>query len=213
MGGYKTRKPDKGIMGIGAMIILIAVLLISAIAAIIIINVGGRLQQRSLNTGKQAEKGTINGVEVVSIMGTDGSAGRDIEHFEVIIKLQPGSDVLNLNNTAVFIHSPGRSQTLVYNESAGDTANEAATTSDFTVEWLTQSDLYQEGYLSRGEIIKLRFNYFDNSPGDTTGGIGPEQDMELKIVPRTGAVTIISFRTPKHINEQREPLWPKETQI
>ena len=202
-------KGNRGLVGIGAMIILIAIILIAAAAAAILINFGGDLQQRALSTGRGA-RDSFSAVIITSIAGTDGSVGKDIEHFEVIMKLQAGSDDLALNTTAVLVETADTSQTIHYNMSAGDTANNAATTSDYTVEWIKRGSNYKAGYLSRGDIIKVRFNHNDVTPSATTGGVGEEKRVEIRVIPRQGSVTPQYFITPSPIDEQREPLWPKD---
>jgi flagellin FlaB len=213
MGGH-TKKYNRGLTGIGALVILLAVILIAAVAAAVLVYSQVGLQTKGIFVGRETERAISTGVEVVSILASDGAAGRDLEHFEVVLRLSPGSDDLGLvNNTLLLFNTPTTKQSLVYNESQGDTQNPAATTSDYTVEWLKTSSTYETGYLKRGDLIKIRFNHHNVGPTDTTGGVGEEIKCDLRIIPRIGTITYISFYTPKRINQYKEGLYPKEYKL
>lgn len=198
--------------GLSAMIILIAVVLIAAATGMILLAHMTDLNTRSLKVSREVEKMTINGVEVVSIMASDGTVGSDLEHFEMVLRLKPGSDSIGLiNNTLITITTPTTHQSLTYNHTLGNTNRNAATTSDYTVEWLKTDSAYEVGYLKRGDLIKIRFNHHDVLPTATAGGIGADTLMQIRIIPYFGTTTFIQFRTPHHINQQKEGLWPKES--
>ncbi|MFC2163257.1 hypothetical protein ACFLRF_06205, partial [Candidatus Altiarchaeota archaeon] len=166
------------------------------------------LQQKSLATGTQAEEGVATGAEGVSVMATDGNSGHDVEHFEMLLRLQAGSEPMNLNNTVVLFDTSTTSQSLDYNETAGDSTDNAGTTQDYAVEWVKKGPDYEVGYLSRGDVVKVKFNCFDCASSGDTGGIGENKKIRIKIVPRVGTPTIIEFTTPDVLTEQRVTLWP-----
>ncbi|MBD3260593.1 MAG: flagellin, partial [Candidatus Altiarchaeales archaeon] len=65
----KAINDDKGLMGVGTLIVFIAVILVAAVAATVLISFSSSLQQKSLDTGSQAEEGVATGAEVISVMG------------------------------------------------------------------------------------------------------------------------------------------------
>lgn len=197
---------NKGLMGIGTLIIFIAVILVAAVAASVLISTSGSLQQRSLTTGSQAEEGVSTGAEAVSVMGTDGSANHDLEHFEVLLRLQAGSEPMNLNNTVVLVDTATTSQSLDYGGAVSD-GTEASSTYQYRVTYVKQGPDYEGDYLSRGDVLKLKFRCSDCTSGDT-GGIGENKKVRIKIIPRVGTTSIIEFTTPDVITEQRITLWP-----
>jgi archaellin len=194
----KTLYNNKGLTGIGLMIIFITLILTALLAAVLMLYMAGGLQQEGIDRGGDAGGGS-NGVAVLSVVGTDGSVGHDVEHFEVLMKLE-----------LILLNTPTSLQGLCYNESAGDTSNNAATTSDFTVEWVKKSSDYRQGILYYGELIKVRFNHHDVTPSAVSGGVGEEQKVRIEIIPRVGFVTSVPFITPSLIKDQRQPLWPKD---
>jgi flagellin FlaB len=199
-------KQDKGMMGIGVLIIFISVILVAALAALVLISTVGSLQQRGVETGQKTEKGVSGGIEVVTLMGSDGSVGNDLEHFEMFVRLAPGSDTLNLNHTLIIMDSEATTQILNY----GNESSEIPTgTTTFNVEYLKRGPDNEAGYISRGDTLKLRFNYHDvASPTQTTGGLGENMDLRIKIIPLEGTAALVEFKTPDHITLERFTLWP-----
>ncbi|MBU0762135.1 MAG: hypothetical protein KKD39_03855 [Candidatus Altiarchaeota archaeon] len=202
---------SKGMMGIGTLIIFIAVILVAAVAAAVLISTSGSLQQRGLATGAQAEEGVSTGAEVIAVMATDGNSGHDVERFEAVMRIQSGSEPMNLNNTVILLDTATTSQNLIYNgtltlDREQDTS---VTTADYRVYYVKQGPDYEAGYLSRGDVLKAKFRCQDcsSATGDT-GGIGENQKVRIKIIPRVGQAAIVEFTTPDVITEQRLNLWP-----
>ncbi|MFC2163258.1 archaellin/type IV pilin N-terminal domain-containing protein [Candidatus Altiarchaeota archaeon] len=199
---------NKGLMGIGTLIIFIAIILVAAVAATVLISTSGSLQQKSLTTGSQAEEGIATGAEGIALQATDGALNHDVEHFEILLRLQAGSEPMNLNNTVVLFDTSTTSQNLLYNDTAGDSMVNAATTKDYSVEWIKKGPDYEVGYLSRGDVIKVKWNCYDCQYAGDAGGIGENKKIKVKIIPRVGSITLIEFTTPDVLTDQRVTLWP-----
>ena len=86
----------KGIMGIGTLIIFIATILVAAVAAAVLISTSNVLQQRSLLVGQEARKTITNAVEVVSILAASDSSSETFNDYEILVRLSPGSDPLQM---------------------------------------------------------------------------------------------------------------------
>lgn len=190
----KTKR-SKGMMGVGTLIIFIAVILVAAVAAAVLISVAGSLQQRSLVTGGQAEEGVATGAEAVSVMAIDASdSAHALEQFEMLLRLQAGSDSMNLNNTVVVLDTSTTSQNLDF---AGGIA---FTTLQYGVSYVKSGPDQEPGYLSRGDVIKVSFN--------STNSVAENQKVRIKVIPRVGQATIIEFTTPDVMTDMRINLWP-----
>jgi len=100
-------------MGIGTLIIFIALLLVAAIAAGVLIQTSGSLQEKALMTGDQAKGQIATNVRVVEVSATDGSSGY-LNDFFSIIKLAPGSDAIKLSQTLFTMNSFDKTATLKY---------------------------------------------------------------------------------------------------
>ena len=144
-----------------------------------------------------------------SAAATDGSAGADLEHFEVLVRLQAGSDALNLNNTVVIMDTSANSLSLSYNGTAdsADSGN-AVNTANYNVFYVKKGPDYKSNYISRGDIAKLKFNCYACSSSSTSGGIAENKKVRIKIIPRVGTATDIEFTTPDVITDNRVSLWP-----
>jgi len=185
---------NKGIMGIGALIIFIALILIAAVAAAVLILTAGSLQQKSLSTGGQAEEGVSTGAELMSVMATDATSGNTVEDFEVLLRLQSGSQTINLNTTVVIFDTVSTSQNMEY--SGGTSYN----TTHYGVSYLKKSLNYLPGYLSTGDIIKIEFASAIN--------VTESSKITLKIIPRVGQPIVKKIPTPDVMTDKRISIWP-----
>ncbi|MBU0763085.1 MAG: hypothetical protein KKD39_08675, partial [Candidatus Altiarchaeota archaeon] len=167
--------------------------------------------QRGLATGSQAEEGVSTGAEVVSVMASDGNSGHDLERFEVVMRIQAGSESMNFNNTVILLDTATTSQNLIYNGTLTSDREQdtGVTTGDYRVYYIKAGPDYEAGYLARGDVVKAKFRCLDCSSATAdTGGIGENQRIRLKIVPRVGQAAIVEFTTPDVITDQRVTLWP-----
>jgi len=109
-------------MGIGTLIIFIALLLVAAIASGVLIQSSSTLQEKALMTGTQAEGQIATGIKVVELSATDGiDAG--LNHFIQIVKLSPGSSDIKLDEILITMNSFDKSASLRYRGTAGTFVN------------------------------------------------------------------------------------------
>ncbi len=113
----------KAEMGIGTLIIFIALLLVAAVAAGVLIQTSGSLQERALTTGDQAKSQIATNVRVVEVSATDGQDGT-LENFEEIIKLSPGSNPIKLSQTLLTMNTYDKTAVLTYRGTTGTYDND-----------------------------------------------------------------------------------------
>lgn len=103
---------DRGQVGIGTLIVFIALVLVAAIAAGVLINTAGLLQSQSEQTGEETQDQVANNLEIVSTTGEavdDGDTG-EVDHIgsaELLIQRSAGADTIDLSGLVVEVNVAG----------------------------------------------------------------------------------------------------------
>ena len=123
---------DRGQVGIGTLIVFIAMVLVAAIAAGVLINTAGFLQSGAEETGQQSSDQVTNRLQVVSAVGEDID-GSNVDTARITVKKAPGANNIDLSTTTLqFVHSSG-STDVTFN-SYDDTTDPSPTNAeDFNV--------------------------------------------------------------------------------
>ena len=102
---FITETEERGQVGIGTLIVFIAMVLVAAIAAGVLINTADFLQEKSQQTGEESTNQVTNTLDVVSVVGvsgdTDGDTINDIETVKITVKRSPGADAIDLTETTL----------------------------------------------------------------------------------------------------------------
>ncbi len=185
---------DKGLMGIGTLIIFIAIILVAAVAAAVLISTSGSLQQRALSTGGETEAGIATGVEVFSITATDGQDAA-VDYWSIFLRLNPGSDPVKLNNSIFTFDTKDTFQQINYGgtETAGGT-------STFNVTYLQNGTNNQQDYISDGDVLQVQFQ--------STNPMGERENIRIRFIPRVGTPTQVEFTTPEVMTQSRISMYP-----
>ena len=112
----------KAEMGIGTLIIFIALLLVAVVAAGVLLTTTGQMREKSFTTSKQTESQISSNVKVVQVVGHDGSDG-DLEEFQTIYKLSPGSEPIKLSG-ALFTESTHNTSISLLERLGAETVND-----------------------------------------------------------------------------------------
>ncbi|MFB6312245.1 MAG: archaellin/type IV pilin N-terminal domain-containing protein, partial [Salinirussus sp.] len=102
---------DRGQVGIGTLIVFIAMVLVAAIAAGVLINTAGFLQSQSEETGEQSSQQVTDRVQAVSVLGIVGNAqdtdsGNEVEELEINVKKSPGAGDIDLADATIHFIGP-----------------------------------------------------------------------------------------------------------
>jgi flagellin FlaB len=190
-------------MGIGAMIIFIAMILVAGIVAYVILSTGSQLEIQSGNTGTQTIKEVSSGLKVSTIQGHNTSGL--IDKIVILISPRAGSPDIDLNGVLIELSNSEQKNVLHYSSTYwvdGTTGLDnifnahafSSVSSEFGVIVLVDDDgscNQSTPVVNRGDSVMLALN--------TTvifGGIAENVNIVGNVMPEQGAWSIIEFRTP-----------------
>ncbi len=153
---------DRGQVGIGTLIVFIAMVLVAAIAAGVLINTAGLLQSQAEATGEESSEQVVDRVQVSSVSGTaldasDFSNNDEINIIQLTTLRSPGASDINLENAIVEVFANGDSDTLtaydgeVFDASGSD--NVAPADATFVEDTTSQDDEINQDDLNDGEFL------------------------------------------------------------
>jgi flagellin FlaB len=175
------------------MILFIAMILVSAIAAGLFIQTMSDLQQQAQETGNQAMIDVSTGLSVVTATGDrDENASGDysdhLERIRLTVELQPGSKPIDMEDVVIQLITEDEMVELTYSSIADATHFSADEIRDPEETWSASKKIISSGALIQ-VIIDPDYTGLDiqMAAGDT---------MEIKIIPLRGTSTKLRATTP-----------------
>jgi flagellin FlaA/flagellin FlaB len=186
----KERLTDRGQVGIGTLIVFIAMVLVAAIAAGVLINTAGFLQTKSEQTGQESSSQVSNRVIVVSKVGTVGNNG--ITDLTLTVMKSAGSGDVDLGAATISWNGPDQTKTLTY-EGLSDTSPDS--NSQFTIADVLESD---NGADDAPVLTSQEDRYEIHIAADQvdTDALAESENAQLRITTRAGATTLVRIKVP-----------------
>jgi archaeal flagellin FlaB len=202
------KEDDLGDMGIGAMIVFIAMVLVAGIAASVLIQTANRLEIQAMQTGQQTTEEVATGIGIDDITGQKGTFGvwtpDSILNVTICVSARSGSKDIDLSNVVVELSDSTTKYLLAY-DSGNWFATPAATgifataafggsAMEFGVIVLEDADgscVAANPVINRGDHVILTI-----SAGACFGGLTERTDIWGMVIPESGAPGVFAFRTP-----------------
>ncbi|HVL49841.1 MAG TPA: archaellin/type IV pilin N-terminal domain-containing protein [Candidatus Thermoplasmatota archaeon] len=166
---------DRAEVGVGTLIVFIAMVLVAAVAAAVLIGTSGQLQQRASLTGKQATNEVSSNVQIVGIYGTRNSTSADIYRLKYNVELAAGAPPSDLSKLVVR-----------YSDGVNVRHYSVDTAPLFTLTWLRGGD--GSNVISHGDLVEVTF--------DTPTALAPRKAIQVVLLPEVGAQVYGDFTTP-----------------
>jgi flagellin FlaB len=226
----ERNKPDRdrGQVGIGTLIVFIAMVLVAAIAAGVLINTAGFLQTQAEDTGTESTEQVADNLNVITQVG-NVSGGDKINEVRVGVQPASGADDINLAKLTVqYVSDDDFANLVVGNDSRtsadqaqGDTPpkntslNPNTGTTNYIVDVITaenEDDLVMTDGSDRYEIViplseaAVTEDEIGEAGVDTTynqGGLtelDEGEELELRITTGTGSQTVAFLQVPDSLS-------------
>jgi flagellin FlaB len=205
-------------VGIGTLIVFIAMVLVAAIAAGVLINTAGFLQSQAEATGQESTDLVSERIDVTSTVGIVDEANTDnLSSIRVGVAGAAGSNQIDLSSSTIQAVGPNGQQNLIFTDTnaVGDTGdsitNQDNTTVDipegtFAVENTSSGNFVpaSEAVLNDEERFTIVLNPTTEPFGSDSETFGQSDQSSLDIVSPSGATTSVDLRAPDLFTEGGE---------
>ena len=193
---------NKAAIGIGTLIIFIAMIMVAGMAASVIIQTMNTLQEQAMTTGEQTTRDISTGLRVTQISGYyDGTS---ITQLAIFVKTTAGSDDVDLMYAYISLSDASTQVILNYTTSCFsssvsgglfgtlDSSILSATTYGIMkVRDIDDSCSSNDPSINSDDLVVLLIN-----ATDCFSGINTRTDISGSIVPEQGISGVIRFTTP-----------------
>ena len=202
MRGLTSSDNNEASIGIGALIIFIAMVLVAGVTASVMLQVMNSMQQQALSTGQDTIREVSSGLKVTHISGySDGSS---ITQLAIFLSTSAGSNDIDLTYTKISLSESTEQVILDYSSnlfsgsvsggifSTLNAGNMSSTTFGvIVIRDIDSSCISSSPVINRDDLVVLIVN-----ATDCFLGIGARTDIEGTIVPEYGINGLIRFTTP-----------------
>ena len=220
------KKKDVGAIGIGAMIVFIAMVLVAGIAASVLVQTSTKLESQAMKTGAETIDEVSTGIAVFDIAGKTNAS--DLGFMAITVRPRAGAKNIDLNETTILISDGTKKALLTYygwndadmfnatvdadgdlfgtggygNATITSYGFDNCTNEHFGIIVLEDADgscTQTAPVINKGDKVVLTLKCDTNT---LFGQEIPERtDVFGRIIPEVGSPGIISFTTPASYND------------
>lgn len=189
---------DRGLAGVAALIIFIAIVLVGAITAAVILDVSGSLEQQAAQTGEDASNQISSTLQILERTADVDGGGDGLESISYIVSVAPGTPSYQLDD--MLITKTGEDQRF---DIVSENEDDAQSDDEFTITPIVPGDADAtviQGPQQRFEITVStanvdNLNYPRNEQYDVvfTAGEGGQAFQSVRVpstLPADGTISI-----------------------
>ncbi|AJF25293.1 flagellin [Haloarcula hispanica] len=194
-----TNDDDRGQVGIGTLIVFIAMVLVAAIAAGVLINTAGFLQSSAEETGQQSSDQVTNRLQLVNAVGEEiQQDSSTINTVKLTVKKAPGAGNIDIGSTiAQWVDSTG-SYDLT---SSGYASDPNPGTGAFAVTDVQDED----GSISGSQVLndpadRATIVFSAEEIRDNNEGLGEGETATIRLNTQSGGTTTARLVVPETLS-------------
>ncbi|PHQ43673.1 flagellin [Halorubrum sp. C191] len=187
---------ERGQVGIGTLIVFIAMVLVAAIAAGVLINTAGFLQTQAEATGEESTQQVSDRLQVVSQSGTfdDNQGDGQIVELDFVLAQSPGASNVDLSETSVELIGESGQETFTLSKAGSDGTDIDIFKGENSVVFTDSSDRAQVTIgLDAGSGL------VSNNAGDSPYVLEEGDSLTVTFTTPSGATTTSEIRVPSTV--------------
>ncbi|MBD3203341.1 hypothetical protein GF327_03545 [Candidatus Woesearchaeota archaeon] len=187
----------KGLMGIGMLIIFISTILVSAVAAGVIIRSSGMLQQKAFEIEESTRRRLVTRIDIVAMDAIGNVSSDSVIGFEVMTRLGAGSYPISFTELGITFSCENFSISASYTNSTDPTnCSFSSLTADSE---FCYSPVFGDNndVLEFGDVALIKFKFSENRTLTTN------EDFLLSFIPSRGSILDLYSKTPLVIEKEK----------
>jgi flagellin-like protein len=187
---------DRGVAGLDALIIFIAIILAASVIALSLINTSQTFVRRDQAVQAEKTKGIQKPIVLDQMRAYDSNGDRRLDRLYWVMRLRNGDEPVRFNETVIIARSEAVNCTSL---SYGQDADPLCA---FTVSYSKSGPDFQQDYLNNGDMVELGFSGQNIVPGIE------ESEAQFTFIPSHGLSSELKANIPERIMPANMQLWP-----
>jgi flagellin FlaB len=192
----QMRRDRRADIGIGTMIVFIAMVLVAAVAAAVLIQTANSVREQATSTGDQTINNVASGFLKEGVVGHVDSTSFLMDGVNITLRLAAGSPNIYMNNVVVKVLYGTQDITLTYCHEADPTDWNAEYRGDLKFE--AQSGFTSDHTVKAGDLLNIRIGGGGTAPDQSLDlALDNLQNIKIQVFPGFGQPTLIDVTTPE----------------